>query len=371
MTRRIALLALVAASSIAACRHQEKPAAVPTPVRVVAVGPAGSPGAPRYSAAILPASRVDLAFKVPGYVADVTQVNDGAGRRRALQEGDRVTRGQPLARLRSADYDVKVDAARSQQAEVEAAMTQAKQAFERAKALYERKSLTRTDYDAARAAYETVLARQSGVAALAAEAQNARGDSSLRSPMDGVVLKRLVEVGSLVGPGTPGFVIADISAVKILFGAPDVVVRRLALQQVVTVTTAAYPNDRFAGRVTSLAPAASPGSLVFDVEVTVPNKDGRLKPGMVASFELTAEPTAGVLSVPLAAIVRSRTRPDGYALFIVEDQKGAPVARLREVTLGDMVATGVTVTSGLRAGDRVVISGATIVADGEAVEILR
>jgi RND family efflux transporter MFP subunit len=166
-------------------------------------------------------------------------------------------------------------------------------------------------------------------------------------------------------------VIADTSAVKMLFGAPDIVVRRLSLHHPVTVTTAAYPNVRFAGHVTSLAAAADPGSLVFDVEVTVPNTDGRLKPGMVASFEIDEATGAGQLTVPLAAIIRSKTRPDGYALFVVEEQSGRVHARLREVTLGDMVAAGVAVTSGLRQGERVIVSGATIVADGEAVEILR
>jgi multidrug efflux system membrane fusion protein len=370
MSRHTATLCLIAAASCARCAHEPTPPASLTPVRVETVVTTGAPGAARYSAAILPASRVDLAFKVPGYVAEIAQVRDG-GRSRALQEGDRVTRGQSLTRLRPDDYDVKVNQAQSQQAEVEAALSQAKQAFDRAQGLYERKSLTRTDYDAAKAAYETALAKQSGAGALAAEAKNARGDSTLRSPMDGVVLKRLVEVGSLVGPGTPGFVIADTSSVKVLFGAPDVVVRRLSLHQPVTITTAAYPNERFTGRITSLAPAASPGSLVFDVEVTVPNGGGRLKPGMVASFELERDPAPASLTVSLAAIMRSRTRPDGYALFVIEDQKGASHARLREVSLGDLVATGVSVTSGLRQGDRVIVSGATIVTDGEAVEIIR
>jgi RND family efflux transporter MFP subunit len=370
MTRR-ATLCLIAAAACARCAHEARPPASLTPVRVETVGTAGTPGAARYSAAILPGSRVDLAFKVPGYVAEIAAVSDGGAGRRPLQEGDRVTSGQSLSRLRADDYDVKVNQAHSQQAEVEAALSQAKQAFDRAQGLYERKSLTRTDYDAAKAAYETALAKQAGAGALAAEAQNARADSSLRSPMDGMVLKRLIEVGSLVGAGTPGFVIADTSSVKMRFGAPDAVVRRLSLHQPVTITTAAYPNERFPGRITSLAPAASPGSLVFDVEVTVPNRGGRLKPGMVASFELERDSTPASLTVSLASILRSKTRPDGYALFVADEQNGGAHVRLREVTLGDMVATGVTVTSGLRQGDRVVVSGATIVSDGEAVEILR
>ena len=93
--------------------------------------------------------------------------------------------------------------------------------------------------------------------------------------------------------------------------------------------------------------------------------------GMVASFELEGETGAGQLTVPLAAIIRSKTRPDGYALFVIEDQGGRAHARLREVTLGEMVAAGVAVTGGLKAGDRVIVTGATIVTDGEAVEVLR
>lgn len=368
---RCAALALAAAATIAGCRHADQPRPIVTPVRVQVVGTAGVEGAPRYSAAMLPASRVDLAFKVPGYVASIAQVGDGAGHQRSLQDGDRVKRGQELARLRPADYDVKIEQARSQQAEVEAALAQAKQAFDRSAGLYERKSLTRTDYDAAKAAYDTVLAHKAGAAALEAEAQNALDDSSLRSPMDGEIIRRLVEVGSLVGPGTPGFVIADTSSIKVLFGAPDVVVRRLSTHQPVTLTTAAYPNERFPGRITSLAPAASPGSLVFDIEVTVPNKDGRLKPGMVASFELEPSRTPGQLAVPLSAILRSRTHPDGYAVFVVDERSGGARAQMREVTLGDMIAAGITVPSGLRQGERVIVSGATIVADGQAVEILQ
>jgi RND family efflux transporter MFP subunit len=368
--RTAAILALTAAAAFTGCVREAAVTAVPTPVRVESVETAGVSGTPRYSAAILPASRVDLAFKVPGYVAELAQVSDGARRQRPVQEGDRVTRGQQLARLRSDDFDAKVDQARSQQAEVEAALTLAKQAFDRAQGLYDRKSLTRTDYDAAKAAYDTGVAKQSGALALAAEAQNARADSSLRSPMDGVILKRLIEVGSLVGAGTPAFSIADTSSVKVLFGAPDTVVAGLSLQQPVTISTAAYPNEQFAGRITRLSPAASPGSLVFDVEVTTANADGRLKPGMVASFQIEPERGPARLTVPLAAILRSRAHPEGYALFVVEEQNGAVLARLREVTLGDMVAIGVTVTAGLRQGERVIVSGASIVADGEAVEIL-
>ena len=366
-------LGIAAIMPIAGCAHEESPPPVPTAVRDEIVGTSGDPGAPRYSAAILPANRVDVAFRVPGYIASLEQVRDGAGQLRPLQEGDRVQQGQTLATLRPDDFDAKLNQAKSQHAEAQAALAQASLAYERASGLYERKSLTRADYDAAKAARDTLVAKEAGAQALVDEAQNAHTDSSLRSPLTGVVLKRLVEVGSFTAPGVPTFVIADTSSVKIPFGAPDSVVRRLSLQQPVTVTTPAYPNTQFRGRITSLAPAADPGSLVFDVEVTVPNRDGRLKPGMVASLNVPGEQHgAGArLTVPLTAIVRSKAHPDGYALYVVETRDGGTYARIREVTLGEMVATGVTVTAGLREGEHVIVSGATIVTDGEAIQLVR
>lgn len=362
---------LSAAAVTSACSHDEPYVKPPTPVRVDAVGRADNASGLRYSAAILPLQAVPATFKVAGYIADITRVSDSFGGLRVLQEGDPVTAGQALARIRPDDFQVKLNQARSQESEVEAALAHAEQAFKRAATLYENKSLTRNEYDAAKAAYDGVVARRSGVRAVIQEAGNALEDSVLKSPLNGIVIKRLVEVGALVGAGTPGFMIADTSTVKVIFGAPEPVVRRLRRGQVQSVTTETYANDLFEGRITSLAPAADPGSLVFDVEVTIPNKDGRLKPGMVASIEIAGSGAAPQLAIPLAAIVRSPQKPDGYAVFVVEERDGVSYARRRDVTLGPMVSNGVTVTAGVRAGERLIVSGAKIVADGEAVEVLR
>lgn len=355
------------------CAHDEPYDKPHTPVRVEQVGDAAGRGGGtlRYSAAIVPTHTVPVAFKVPGYISAIATVADGAGGRRPLQEGDRVRQGETLAQIRTGDFTVKLNAARSQLAEVEAALAQARQAYERAAALYETKSLTRTDYDAAKAAYEGVQARRDGARALVNEAENALADATLKSPLDGTVIKRMIEVGALVGPGTPGFVVADTATVKVLFGAPDPVVRRLERNQRQGITTETFPNERFEGRITSLAPAADPGSLVFDVEVTIPNPDGRLKPGMVASIEIPGETAGARMALPLSAIVRAPDKPDGYAVYVIEPRDGAPHARLREVSLGPMISNGVAVTAGLHPGEQVIVTGATIVADGERVEVLR
>jgi multidrug efflux system membrane fusion protein len=348
------------------CSKEEAYVKPPTPVRVQAVGRSAAGSGIRYSASVEPRNRVDLAFKAGGYIEHLAEVGG-----RTIQDGDRVTRGMVLAQIRPGDYDEKINQARSQLGEAEAALTQAKAAYNRAAQLVKARSLTRPEYEQAQAAYETVQARLAGARAVVKEAENARADTSLVSPIDGVVLKRLVEVGSLVAPGTGGFVLADTSAVKVVFGAPDTMLKTLRVGAVQSVSSEASPDRTFTGRITKIAPAADPRGRVFDVEITVPNSDGALKVGMVAAVHVpgaTSSSASSPLVVPLSAIVRGKG--DGYAVYLLEGTAGEAVARLRPVILGSMIGNQVAVTGGIEAGDRVVIIGAAIVTDGERVSVM-
>ncbi len=365
-THRFWAVTLVLAS-VWGCGHEtpyEKPL---TPVRVQAVGTSAAPTAVRYSASVEPATRVDLAFKVGGYIEELAQVGG-----RVIQEGDSVVRGMVLARIRTADYDEKIKQARSQFAEAEAAAVQARSALDRATQLLQSRSLTRPDFEQAQATYDTMQARRAGALSLVQEAENAQADTALTSPINGKVFKRLIEVGSLVGPGVGGFVLADTSSVKVVFGAPDTMLKRLKIGAPETVLSEAVPGREFKGRITKIAPTADPRSRVFDVEIMIPNIDDALKAGMVAVVQIGDEGAARApspLVVPLAAIVRSKGRPDGYAVFVVAEKDGGIVAQARDVTLGDIIGNQVAVTDGVRTGERVIVTGATIVTDGERVSI--
>lgn len=370
--RRVAMAAMSAA--VAAACHGSEPYQKPlTPVRVqtVAAGVA-APGV-RYSASVEPNTRVDLAFKAGGYIQSLARTNG-----REIQDGDRVTRGMVLARVHTTDYAEKVKQARSQLAEAEAAATQVTQAHARATQLYQAHAITRPELEQAEAGLATVKAKLAGARALVQEAENAQADTALVSPIDGIVLKRLIEVGSLVGPGSGGFVLADTSSVKVVFGAPDTMLGALKAGAIEAVTSEAVPGRAFSGRITKIAPTADPRSRVFDVEITIPNQDGALKVGMVAVVQLAARAApataaaveGGALALPLSAIVRSKDTPDGYAVYVVEERAGAAVARRRNVVLGEMLGNQIAVTGGVRAGERVIISGGSIVNDGEAVRIV-
>ena len=73
---------------------------------------------------------------------------------------------------------------------------------------------------------------------------------------------------------------------------------------------------------------------------------------------------------PLGAIVRVQSDPNGYAVFVVEEHNGTSIARLRTVEIGDIYGNTIAVTAGLEAGERIIITGATLVSEEEVVRII-
>ena len=340
--------------AVAACGGEELPPAPPLPVTAVAVGGSAAGDETRYGGAIKADATVDVAFRMSGVVDAVTRVRGADGRMRALQDGDYVRRGTVLARLRQDEF-------RDQVSDAEASLRQAQADYERTSQLYENRSVSKAEYDAAYARYTAGQARRS-------QAAISLGDATLRSPIDGVILKRTVEVGSLAGPSLPAFTVADTRIVKVVFGVPDVVVAGLRLGERLAIQAEAVPGASLTGRITRISPSADPTSRVFEVEAALPNPDGRLKVGMLATLRLGDTRPAGDLHVPLAAVVRPAGDSAGYAVYVVRDSAGSR-ARLRRVRLGEVSGNRIAVLDGLAAGERIIVRGATIVADGQSVRV--
>jgi multidrug efflux system membrane fusion protein len=420
----IALLVILGITSACTAHSDEKP---PTPVKMKEVEMLSAPEGLRYSASITARTQIELAFKVGGYVSDIHQVRGIDHMMRNVQEGDYVAQGTVLAGVRRSDYAVKVsqaeseasqaksaldsskaqvteaqssiESARAQLAQTQASYERASLDYERAKNLFASQSMTKSDYDAAKSQFEaaqaqlnagksqvavaeakaraahaqveTVQAQIRGGQAVVEEARISLGDTALRAPMNSVVLERRIEKGLLVSPGTTAFVLADTTSVKAVFGVPDFVVEDLKLGNPIAVTTEALLGEDFQGQITAISPSADAKSRVFEVEVTIPNQQKRLKVGMVVALSLANKnEVAPMPVVPLSAIVKSKESPDSYAVFVIEDQGGKPIARSRNVKLGEAYGNTVAILEGLKVKDRVITTGASMLIDGERVQIV-
>lgn len=264
---------------------------------------------------------------------------------------------------------VQIDANRSKMDQTKAMIAQSEAVISSAKA---QKRAAKAAVNGAKAQVEASAAGIRAAKAQLTQAETPLGDANLKAPMDGVILKRNIELGTLVGPGTPGFILANDSSVKVVFGIPDVLMKKLHIGDMVLVTTQAYADRNFDGKITSISPAADPKSRVFQVEVTVNNRDKALKIGMVAKVVLDEYyPRNGSITVPLSAVVRSPKDNKSYAVYIVKREHGKLTACSRKVNLGDTLGNTIVVNSGLSYGDRIITNGATLVHDGARVVIVK
>lgn len=369
--------AMAAGCLTTGCSHVQGTEAKPArPVKAQAAIPAPPSAGIRYSAAIEPFEQVSLAFKASGYVDQILRRPGADGRTRVAQPGDLVTKGTVLARVRESEYRDRINQGRARLAEAEVGVEKARLDLERAKALFAADSLIKPDLDAAQAAFDSGQARAAASRADLELLATALRDTALTAPSSSMLLERKIEVGALVGSGSVGFVLADIDAVKARFGIPDSMIQSITPGEPIDLVVDAVGGASFPGRVTAVAPAADAQSRVFDVEVTIPNKDGRLRPGMIGTvFVLPAgHRTPGeaplLPTVPLTAVVRSKTGAGEYAAFIVERQNGVDVARMRQVQLGDVVGNAIVVAKGLEMSERVIVTGASLLVDGEPVRVI-
>jgi len=365
----LALIVLSVTGVLGGCSHESQiPSQPPRAVRLATVAaPQTSAETLRYSASILPYAQVDLMFRSSGYVTNIRQVRGADGRTRNVGTGDYVEQGLTLAHIRREDLQNQVAQAQAQFDQTTAQHTKAAQDFQRAKTLYSTQSITEPDYDQSQEAFNATRAAMDNAKAALLQSQLTLGDADLKAPFSGYILSRNIDLGSLVSPSANAFTIADISRVKIAFGAPDYVLSRVRLGQKLTIQTE-NGTAPIKGRVTSISPAADTRNRIFAIEVTVGNRDGHLRPGMIASIGLGEVPHP-FISIPLSAIVPLPSEPDHFAVMVAQDRAGRLVANLRKVQLGTTHDNSVAV-EGVQPGDRVVSVGAQLLKDGDPIQAI-
>lgn len=396
LKNRFSILCLLCMLPAAGCKKVESYEKPLTPVKTKAVEQQSfSGGTARYSANIQPNQQIDLAFKIGGTVRDVLVV-----RGQTVQEGEWIEKGAVLARLRDDEIGARVKQARALLAEAAAAQTtvraqlaeaqvaqeQLKRELDRATRLLEADALIKPDFESAKARFDMGQARiesirsqltmtqakADGAKAQIEEAESARSDCELRAPISGVLLRRAIEPGAFLAPGATAFTLGDLSSIKAVFGVPDVAAMQLKPGTPLTVTSEAIRDVEFRGRLTRIAPAADAKTRVFDVEATIPNPRRQLRAGMVVSLQLAGErPPEPVTVVPLSALLQLKEKEGGYALFIVEEKNGKSLAHLRRVSPGRTLGNLIEIPEGVKPGEQVIISGATLINDNEQVRVVQ
>jgi membrane fusion protein, multidrug efflux system len=304
-------------------------------------------GATRTAVGTIVAVRgVTLSTELAGLVREIT-----------FESGSPVKRGAPLVRL-----DTSVEAAQLASAQADAALARAN--LQRAKTLRQGGSSSEADLDAAEARAKQAEAAVANLQAIIAK-------KTVRAPFDGRISIRQVELGQVLSTGNPIASLQTVTPIHADFWLPQQAFADLRPGQPVRVRVDAFPGSTWAGEITTINPEVDAATRNVRVRATVPNPDGRLRPGMFASVEVISPERREVLVVPATAVIFA---PYGDSVFVVEEQKGpdgksALVARQKFVRLGERRGDFVAVAFGVSAGDTVVSTGAFKVRNGAAVAL--
>jgi len=215
--------------------------------------------------------RSELSPKTPGRVA-----------RMFVDEGSRVRRGQPVLELESDYARLNLRAAEAEVARAKAMMDEARRDLERKKDLIAKGSIPQATYDRSLAAFEQSQAAHAGASAQAALLRQQIADSTLRSPVDGIVAEKRTDVGARLGDGGVAFVVVQLSPLKLRFEVPERYLGRINTGDAVIARVDPYPNETFAGRIKTVGGVIDPKTRTMFAEAEFPNRDGRLRPGLFA-----------------------------------------------------------------------------------------
>jgi RND family efflux transporter MFP subunit len=342
-----------------------------TPVRTQAIISQNLTKDVRYTATIEANSQVNLAFRVTGYVTALLQEKDPDGKDRAVQSGDIVAKNAVLAVVDDKDAANNTKQAGAQVVTAEANLTKAGEDYKRAQDLFKSNSMTAPDFDSAKQEYDTAVASLSSAKAAEKSTENDQKDYNLKAPIHGVIIQRNVDVGSLVSPSVVGFVIADTETVKVVFAVPDTMAKTLKVGQSQSFTTRSIPDRVFSGKITEVSAAADTNTRVFNIEITAKNDGNLLKVGLIASLNVTkANATRTAALIPLSAVVTSKDSKGGYAVFVAQTDGNKTLAKLVNVELGQVYGNNIAVLKGLEPSVKIIVSGSTLIADGEQVAVI-
>lgn len=336
----VALSLLVGACGDPATRPAPEPVAVP--VEITPVVRDNRPIPIHAAGRLASKSELRLSFKIGGIVRTIS-----------VQEGERVRRGQRLARLEPAEIEAEVKRAT-------VGFDKAQRDLDRAESLFRDSVATLEQAENARSALEAASA------ALDIARFNRRF-AEIVAPVGGRVLRRLAEPGELVGAGAPIlFLGAEERGWVVRVGVSDRDVVRIAPGDSARLRFDAFPDRPFTATVSEIAGAADPMSGTFEVELTVDSEDERLKTGFFARAEILPAVRDSLDFIPISALTEGDDRV-GFVFLLDPDEMRV---RRREIGIAHILDDSIAVRAGLDPLDQVVTAGASYLSDSTAVRVV-
>jgi RND family efflux transporter MFP subunit len=294
---------------------------------------------------------VELSAEVGGRLAEIS-----------VEVGDLVEKGQLMARLDDERLRIARDLARAEVEMARASLEKSTRDAERQVNLFEGQVTSEYNLDQADLKARIDQGQLKVTEARLAAAERDLADASIRSPVGGEITRRHVEVGELIEAGTPLFEIAKTDRVKVVVHVSELEVTRIRKGQDAEIGVDGYPGVVFRGTVDTISAQADARTRAFPVEILVANdRPEKLLPGFIGRARIRGRVFENAVSLPEEVVVRR----DGRAVVFVANGE---TASARAVETGFADRGRVLITRGLRAGERVIVTGQQSLRDGDGIQ---
>jgi RND family efflux transporter MFP subunit len=280
--------------------------------------------------------------------------------------GARVKEGQLLAELDTPEIDQELAQAVAQREQIQSSLGLAKSSFERWQQLRQRDAVSQQELDERQSTYSQDVANLAAADANVKRLRQLESFKRIVAPFAGVVTQRNVDVGDLIdaGSGTSRalFALAQADPLRVYVQLPQAYAQNIKVGEDVVVTQAELPGQQFHGRITNISGAIDVPTRSLQVEVTLHNPDGKLRPGAYVQVALPSGARAQ-LSVPGNALL---FRAEGPRLAVVDNDG---VVHLRKVTIAQDLGQTLEIESGIEPDDRVIINPSDSIEEGDHVVV--
>ncbi|MGB0886155.1 MAG: efflux RND transporter periplasmic adaptor subunit [Chitinophagales bacterium] len=266
-------------------------------------------------------------------------------------EGQKVSKGKVLMKL-----DNSIVA--SQMAEIETALSLAKDVFEKRKRLWDKNIGSEIEFLQAKNNYNALLDQKRTLGTQLAKA-------NIKSPIAGKVDKVNLKVGELASPGMTAINVVNLNNMKVEVNIPETYLGKVKMGEIVSVE---FPTlgKTIDAKVKSVSQSINSNNRTFAVVASIPNKGGFLKPNLLAKVKIKSDQANNVITVPANLVQKS---PQGFYVYAVDTASSQAKAKEVIVKIGNSYNGQIVITEGLEPGQRIIDAGFRDVLDGDILEI--
>ncbi len=335
----------------AGCGKKPPATEVPTIVQVEKIQPGQQSEMFTYAGDVRGRFESQFAFQAAGRI-----------QARLVNNGDAVKAGQTLMRIDVADLKTQLDSARANLVAAQSEYNLSELTYKRYEMLAKNEVISKSEFDTVSASYQVSTSKLRAAEAAYVASSQQFGYSNLTADANGVVAGIQVEAGQVVSVGQLALSLVRAGEMEIQISVPEQRVEEIRKARKVVVNFWAIPKTEVDGVIREVAAQADASTRTYMVRVSIPQMP-QIRYGMSATVKIWPGEAATRIVLPMAAVYQTEGKPP--SLWIVENE----ALRLQPVELGDFIADGVVIRSGVKPGDTVVTAGVQRLRDGQKVKI--